>query len=150
MHTEGGDGRGLGFVSRIDNERAREVCVQFGHTERGRIVAELSEHFVGWAFEGFASDDGTDGEYFSFVGAEFIANLKHSENRTNTDQRIAGADQDAVGITNRLESAGSGTRGFHTCETNSLHDGFGAALDEIFLEMQRAFARIDDRGNGTV
>src|SRR6266705_5793709 len=107
FHAEGGDGGGLGFVGGVDDEGASEVGVEFGDTEGGRIVTELGEHFIGGAFEGLAADDRTDGENFSFVSAQLVADLRDGENRADTDQRIAGADEDAIGVANGFEDAGS-------------------------------------------
>lgn len=51
FHAEGGDGGGLRLIRGIDDEGAGEIGVEFGDAEGRGVVAELGEHFVGWAFE---------------------------------------------------------------------------------------------------
>src|SRR5258708_6754097 len=92
----GGDGGGLGFVGGIDDEGGGEVGVEFGDAEGSGFVAELGEHFVGRAFQGFAADDGTDGDYFLLLGAQFVVDLRDGQDRADADERVAGADEDAV------------------------------------------------------
>ena len=116
------------LIGWIDHKRAGEVGIESGDAEGRRIVAEVKEHFVGGALQGFAADDGTDGENFFLVSAKLIADLRHGENRTDANQGIAGANEDAVCCMNGFEDAGGGMRGFHACEADATDDGFGAAL----------------------
>ena len=150
FHAEGGYRGGLGLIGGVDDKRAGEVGVEFGYAEGGGFVAELGEHFVGGAFQGFAADNGTDGENFFLVSAEMAADLGHGENWADANQRIAGADQDAVGMANGFDDAGSRKRGFDICKPNAFHDWFGAALYQIFLKMKRALVRIDNSGDRIV
>ncbi len=150
FHAEGGDRGGLRFVGRVDDEGSGEVGVQFGDAEGCGLVAELGEHFVGGAFEGFSADDGTNGENFFLVCAQMVPDMRDGENRADADQRVAGADDDAVGSGDGFEDARCGPRGFDAGEADATDDGFCAALDEIFLKMQGALVRIDDGGNGIV
>src|SRR6266404_6166452 len=92
LHTEGGDRGGLRFIHGVNDEGAGEVRVEFGDAEGCGVVAELSEHLVGGALEGFSADDGADGEDFLFVRAQMLANTWDGENRADADERIAGAD----------------------------------------------------------
>src|SRR6266850_8414612 len=75
FHAEGGDRGGLRFVGRVDDEGSGEVGVEFGDAESCGLVAELGEHFVGWAFKRFAADDGANSEDFFFVLAQVDANM---------------------------------------------------------------------------
>src|SRR5260370_4942891 len=109
FNAEGGDRGGLRFVGGVDDEGGGEVGVEFGYAEGSGSVAELGEHFVRGAFEGFAADDRAHGENFFFVSAQLVADLRDGENRADADQRIAGADEDAIGVANGIEDAGSGS-----------------------------------------
>ena len=73
------------------------------------------------------------------MGAELVADFGNGKNRADADERIAGADEDAVGFTNGFEDAWGGKRGLHTGKANSFHDRFGAALYQILLKMEWAF-----------
>jgi len=79
-----------------------------------------------------------------------FSNARHGENRADTDERIAGADDDATGVADGFEDAGSGVRVLYACEVNAPDSRLGAMLDEIFLKMHIAVAGFDDSGNGLI
>ena len=60
------------------------------------------------------------------AGAQDFADSADGQDWANADQRIAGADEDAVRVADRFEYAGRGFRVFHAVEVNVLDDGLGA------------------------
>jgi len=150
VHAEGADGIGLGGVAAVDDEGAGEIGVEFGDGGGRGPGTDLDEHLVGGTFQGFAADDGADRDYAFFAGAELFADTRHGENRADADERIAGADDDAAGVADGFEDAGSGMRVFDADEMDGADAGLGAVFDEIFLKVHVPIASLDDGGNGLV
>src|ERR1700688_519879 len=100
------------------------------------MVAELREHLVGRSLQRFATHDGANGDDLLLASAQCFADARHGENWADADERIAGADDDSSGVPNGLEYSGCGARGVGACKTNAAHEGLGAPLHQILLEMQ--------------
>ena len=92
------------------------------------------------AFQRFATDDRANGDYAFASRAKRFANSGDRENRSDADERIARTNDDAIGIVDRFEDARSWLRVLYTVEANAFDDWLRAALYEIFLKVQRAFA----------
>jgi len=91
----------------IDDEGAGEVGVEIGDAEGGWLVAELGEHFVEGPFRDLPPTMGRRRRLL-FAGAKFVADLRHGEDWADADQRIAGADEDAVASRMASRTPGAG------------------------------------------
>jgi hypothetical protein len=150
FHTEGANGVGLGGVAAVNDESAGEVGVEFGDGGGGRAAAKLGKHFVTRAFERFAADDRANGKDAFFARAQLFADARHGENRANTDERIAGTNDHAIGVANGFEHARCGVSVLDAFEVNGADAGNRVVLDEVFLKVHAAVARFDDGGNGLI
>jgi len=110
----------------------------------------LDKHFVGRSLEGLAADDGADGNDAFSARAQLFTDARHSKNRADTDERIAGTDDDAIGVADGFEDSGSSVRVLNACKVYAADPRLGAMLDEIFLKMKVAVAGFDDSRNGLV
>jgi len=150
VHAEGADRGSLGGIAAVDDERAGEIGVELSDGGGGGAAAKLDKHFVRRTFERLAADDGADGDDTFSASAQLFTDTGHGKDRTDADERIAGADDDAVCVADSFEDPGSWMRVLDALEMDRADTGLGAVLDEIFLKMHATVAGLDDGGEGLI
>src|SRR6058998_1641925 len=85
LHTERGNRSDLHPVSRIDNESAGEIGVEFCDAQCGWLVTKLSKHFVGRTLQRFPADDWTNRRNFFSSRSQQLTDIRNGENRPDAD-----------------------------------------------------------------
>src|SRR5580700_6193685 len=103
-------------------------------------MAHLSKHLVRGSFQGFSANNRAYGDDILPARSQGVPYIRHGENRTDADQRITGANDNALSMADRLQDFRCRSRRLGTLELDPANDGFGVPFDEVFLKMKPAFA----------
>src|SRR5207247_5108359 len=82
--------------------------------------------------------------------AQGFPDPRHGEDRSNAYERVAGADQNGSRLPQGLESAGGRVGSFRSAVGEARHARLAFPADEIFLEWQNSFVRVNLSRDGTV
>ena len=72
-----------------------------------------------------------------------LSHARNREDRPNTDQRIAGTENDPRSAFNRFEHARGRPRSFDSFERNCTNGRLGAPLNQIFLKVKTALVGLN-------
>src|ERR1700730_16213445 len=98
-------------------------------------MAHLYKHLVGGSFQGVSANDRAYGDDILPARPQGVPYPRHGENRTDADQRITGANHNALSAADRLQNIRCRSRILYALELDPTNDGFGVPFDQVFLKM---------------
>src|SRR3972149_10614297 len=108
-------------------------------------MPEPGQELVGRAFQRPAADDRTDRHDRRLDHCQRTADARDGKDRSYTDHRVAGADDDPFGGLDRLENPWRRPRLLHALEPDPSHGVTRTIADEVLLERSRPLGGKDDR-----